>query len=159
MRSKLSPSHSSISSNVIGLCLAMSRPSSSIAATANGSSSPLRTPAEPTYVRPKKCLNSPAAIGERTEFIPHANSTACGLAERGASIGSDHLFEHELVRKPVPTFRAHALALPVQHADQREQAPRGVEVDADLFLEPLHQQFRTFVVQTTPPHIDCLDLA
>jgi hypothetical protein len=31
-------------------------------------------------------LNSPAAIGERTEFIPQANSTACGRAEREAAI-------------------------------------------------------------------------
>src|SRR2546423_15681157 len=103
-----------------------------MAATANGSSSPLRTPADPTYVRPKKCLNSPAAIGERTELSPHANNTACGLAERGASISP----------------------LPVQHADQREQAPCGVEVEANLFLQALHQELGALVVQPAPAHID-----
>ncbi len=55
-------------------------------ATANGSSSPLRTPADPTYaLRPKKCRNKAAAIGERIAFKPQANSTACGLSARPAA--------------------------------------------------------------------------
>ncbi len=45
----------------------------------------------------------------------------------------------------------------MQHADQREQAPRGVEIDVDLALEPLHQDVRTFVVQPAPAHVERLD--
>jgi predicted house-cleaning NTP pyrophosphatase (Maf/HAM1 superfamily) len=44
----LRPAPSAISTKVTGLCPAMSMPISAMAATANATSSPLRTPAEPT---------------------------------------------------------------------------------------------------------------
>src|SRR5450756_1732304 len=90
--------------------------------------------------------------------MPHANSTAWGRERRSdVTIG---LFPvaHDLVRKPVPTFRDHALTLPVQHADQGEQPARGVEIDRHLVLEPLHQDVRSVVVDGAPPHVDGLDL-
>ena len=31
---------------------------------------------------PNNCPNNPAAIGERTAFMPQANKTACGFAGR-----------------------------------------------------------------------------
>src|SRR5215471_16481884 len=143
MRSKLSPSQSSSSSNVIGRCFEMSSPSSSIAASAKGSSSPLRAPADATYETwPNRWRNSAAAIGERTELSPQANSTACGRAMIGAA-----------------PISPSALALPVQHGDQREQVARRVEVDDDLVLEPLHQELGALVVQRAPAHVDRLDLA
>ncbi len=73
---------------------------------------PCCTPADASVDRrPSICLRSSAsAIGERTEFSPQANSTACGMARRGGS--------------------ATASALPVQDAEQREQPARGVEVHA-----------------------------
>ena len=49
-------------------------------------------------------------------------------------------------------------ALPVQHADQREQPARGVEIDRHLVLEPLHQDVRAVVVDAAPAHVDRLDL-
>src|ERR1041385_6046742 len=114
----------------------MSTPISAMAATAKGSSSPRCTPAEPTYmVLPKNSRNKPAAIGERTEFSPQANNTACG---RGGA--------------------AKRSALPVQHADQREQAARGVDVDLHFVLEPLHQDTRAVVVDGAPSHVERLDL-
>src|SRR5580692_9694419 len=137
MRSKLNPSFSSSSSKVTGLCREMSMPTSAMAATAKASSSPLRTPAEPTYVvRPNIWVNRPAAIGERTEFMPQANSTARGRVT-AAAIGLS--------------------ALPVQHRDQGEQPPRGVEVDLDLALEPLHHDARALVVQPPAAHIERFD--
>src|ERR1700720_3022623 len=115
----------------------MSRPISAITAAAKGSSSPLRTPAEPTYTpRPKICPNKAAAIGERTELSPQANSTASGGRDCGGIASS---------------------ALPVQDRDQSEKAARGAEIDVDLALEPLHHQVRAFVVQTAPRHIEGLD--
>src|SRR5690349_6839224 len=85
------------------------------------------------------CRNSAAAIGERTELSPQANSTACGRAMIGAPI-------------PVSPF-------PVQHGNQREEAARGVEIDADLVLEPLHQELGALVLEPAPAHVDRLDLA
>src|SRR5215469_574473 len=46
----------------------------------------------------------------------------------------------------------------MQHADQCEQAPRGIEVDLDLIGEPLHQQRGALVVQQAATHVDRLDL-
>src|SRR3954447_11291759 len=71
--------------------------------------------------------------------MPQANSTAFGLAGR---TGGDT-----------------RSALPVQHADEREQAARGVEVDLDLFLQPLLEQIRALIVQSAPAHVDRLDLS
>src|SRR4051794_15662695 len=71
--------------------------------------------------------------------MPQANSIACGLADR---TGGDT-----------------RSALPVQHADEREQAACGVEVDLDLFLQPLLEQVRALVVQPAPAHVDRLDLS
>jgi hypothetical protein len=38
-------------------------------------------------------LNSAAAIGERSEFIPQANSTACGGRERPADADMTQPFQ------------------------------------------------------------------
>src|SRR5262249_54444455 len=115
-----------------------SMPISSIAATAKGSSSPFCTPAEPTRTAvPYNCCSRPAAIGERKEFIPHANKTAFGRGGRSAIAAS---------------------ALPVQHADQRKQPARGIKIDRHLALQPLHQDVRAVVVNSAPPHVDRLNL-
>src|SRR5215813_4317782 len=137
MRSKLSPSRSSSSSKVMGLWREMSMPISCMTATAKGSSSPFCTPAEPTYiVAPNICLSSPAAIGERTAFMPHANNTAWGREGRSdAAIRSS-------------TF-------PVQYADQREQPPRSIEIDRHFSLQTLHQDLRAVIVDGATAHIDC----
>src|SRR5688572_8697814 len=45
----------------------------------------------------------------------------------------------------------------VEHADQREQAPRGVEIDVDLAVQCALQQLGRFVVDRAPGHIDGLD--
>jgi hypothetical protein len=58
-------------------------------------------------------------------------------------------------RKPVSTpdqvwgklFPDHALTLPVQHRDQREQPSRRAEIELDLAFEPLHEDVRALVVQ------------
>src|SRR5262245_38287317 len=137
IRSKSRPSSiSSSSSKVIGWCSAISMPTSFMATTANPSRSPLRTPAEEAEnVLPNICRNSAAAIGERTEFCPQANSTA-----RGFGSGS-------LTLSP----------LPVQDGDEREQPPRGLEIDRNLVLEPLHQQLRALVMQGAAAHVERLD--
>src|SRR5579863_6064532 len=86
--------------------------------------------------RPNICANKPAAIGERTELSPQANSTARGcVADAGIA--------------PSP--------LPVQHRDQREQPPRRVEIELDLALEPLHEDVRGLVVQGAAAHVERLD--
>ncbi len=46
----------------------------------------------------------------------------------------------------------------MQHADQREEPARRIEVERDLVGEPLAQQLRAFVVETAPPHVDGFDL-
>src|SRR4051794_5337600 len=101
----------------------MSWPSSAITATANGSSSALRTPADLTYsaLGNIRCSRL-SAIGERTLLNPHANSTACGVraAMRSGCFHSRH------------ASRDHALAFPVQHGDQREQPAGGFEIDPHL---------------------------
>src|SRR5579864_6928012 len=119
---------------VIGLWRAMSMPISSITATANGSSSPFCTPAEAiATVCPNSCCARPAAIGERTAFMPQANSTARGRKGRSGIAAS---------------------TLPVQDADQREQAAGGVDIDFHFLLEPLHQNARTVVVDGATAHVD-----
>src|SRR5215813_11073971 len=111
-------------------------PISFMAAIAKPSSSPLRTPAEATTKAfPNACRAKAAAIGERTEFCPQANSTARGFV--GAS--------------------STRSAFPVQDANEREQAPRGLEIDRHLVLEAIHQELRAFVVQRAPAHVDRLD--
>src|SRR5215468_2523594 len=52
-----------------------------------------------------------------------------------------------------------SLPLPVQHADEREQAAGGVEVDPHLLAQPVHENARALVVQPAPAHVDRLDLA
>ena len=62
--------------------------------------------------------------------------------------------QHELR----PASPAIALQpFPMQHADQREQPPRGVEIDLHLVLEPVHQDAGAFVVQAAPAHVDRFD--
>ena len=46
----------------------------------------------------------------------------------------------------------------MQHADQREQAAGGIEINVDLALQPFLQQFGGFVVDRAPGHIDRFDL-
>jgi replicative DNA helicase len=48
--------------------------------------------------------------------------------------------------------------LDVQDADERKQPPRGVEIDRDLSVEPVHQHLGRLVVERTPRHVDGLDL-
>src|SRR6476619_5410797 len=86
--------------------------------------------------RPARCLRIAAAIGERTELRLQAKRTAPG---RSASPGPK------------------ASALPMQGADQGEQASRGGDVDEYLALEPLHEEPAAFIVQATPSHVDRLD--
>src|SRR3981189_2216923 len=136
IRSKLSPSQSSSSSNVVGLWPEMSWPSSAITATANGSSSAFLTPADFTYsARGNICCSRLSAIGERTLLKPHANSTACG------------------VRAAI-----RALALRVQNGDQREQPAGGFEIAPPLAVQPFHQGARALVVNAAAAHVDGLDL-
>src|SRR4051812_42521176 len=104
--------------------------------------------------------------------MPQANSTACGRAERPGPAtslvlrfrSSPHLAASSMRTSETVcsnrcrNFKFSALALPVQHADQREQAARGVEVDLDLLLQPLAQQLGAFVVKPAPSHVDRLDL-
>src|SRR5512143_2448314 len=121
-----------------GLCFDMSMPSSSITAMAKGSvASPARTPAEPTKTRrPARWRRIAAAIGERTALRLQAKRTAPG-------------------RSPASP---KASALPVERAEQREQASRRREVDGDLALEPLHEKLAALVVKASPAHVDRLDL-
>src|SRR5581483_10659269 len=122
----------------IGLCFDMSMPISSITATANGSvASSARTPADPTNTRlPARWRRIAAAIGERTALRLQAKSTAPG-------------------RSPACSKTS---PLPVERAEQREQASRGGKVDGDLALEALEKQLAAFVVKTAPAHVDRLDL-
>src|SRR5882672_4829053 len=86
------------------------------------------------------CLNSAAAMGERTELSRQANSTDCGRATSGGAIPLSSPF-------------------PMQHGDEGEQPPGGVGIHADLALEPLLQQVGALVVERAPSHVDRLDLA
>src|SRR4030088_50354 len=54
--------------------------------------------------------------------------------------------------------RASASALQMQHADQREEPPRRIEVELDLAREPLLQKLRTLVMKRTPAHVEAFDL-
>src|SRR5271168_4781274 len=143
IRSKLSPSQSSSSSNVVGLWPEISWPSSAITATANGSSSPFLAPADLTYIAwgNIRCSRL-SAIGERTLFKPHANSTACGLRVRGIAAVIRMLLYGAW---PASIYPGHALTLPVQHGDQREQPARGLEIDPHLALQSLLQRARSLV--------------
>src|ERR1700743_1908779 len=133
IRSKLRPSQSSSSSNVIGLCCEMSWPSSAITATAKGSSSPFLTPAERTYnAWGNICCSRLCAIGDRTLLKPQANSTACGARVGGAVI-------RLLSSGAGPPGQSCAFTLPVQDADQREKAAGGFEIDPHLALQPFLQ--------------------
>src|ERR1700753_145186 len=80
----------------------------------------------------------PAAIGLRTAFMEQANSTAPGSSS--------------------PLGPRIALAFQLEHADQGEEPPRGVEIDLNLALEPLPEQRRSLVVQTAPRHVQRLDV-
>ena len=46
----------------------------------------------------------------------------------------------------------------MEHADQREQPPRRVEIDRDLAVEPVHQHLGRLVVEGAARHVDGLDL-
>ena len=46
----------------------------------------------------------------------------------------------------------------MQNADQREQATRSIEIDLDLALQPLAQEFGGIIVDGTTGHVDGLDL-
>src|SRR3990172_6597043 len=77
-----------------------------------------------------------AAMGERTALRLQAKRTAPG--------------------RSVPSPKSSAL--PVERAEEREQATGGGDIDGDLALEPLLQQAAPFVVQAPPSHVDGLDL-
>src|SRR5688572_25326357 len=49
-------------------------------------------------------------------------------------------------------------ALPVQRAEQGEQAAGGGDIDGDLALEPLLEELAPLIVQPAPSHVDRLDL-
>src|SRR5215475_3165577 len=83
--------------------------------------------------------------------MPQANNTAWGREERSDADMPVLSPEHDAARH-------HALALPVQHADQGEQATRGIEIDHHLSLESFHQNTRTVIVNGAPAHIDGFDL-
>src|SRR4029078_11893608 len=118
-------------------CPDRSMPISSMTATAKGSVSPARTPADSTYMRlPAWWRGWAAAIGERTALRRQAKRTAPG-------------------RSACPTGKASSL--PVERADEREQASRRGDVDEDLALEPLHEEAAAFVMQAAPSHVDGLD--
>src|SRR5665647_829751 len=106
------------------------------------------------------CCSRLSAIGERTLLRPHANSTACGMRTRGGVSTWLSLFRlgHDLLEKPLRTFSGHALPFPVQHADQREQPARGLEIDPHLALQALLQRARAFVMDAAAAHVDGLDL-
>src|ERR1700734_1555126 len=111
-------------------------------------------------------------MGERTEFSPQANNTASGRSEGrlcGGGIGrskrnpgdrshsqvlrGQDLWGKNLYEKSMPIFPDHALALPVQDRDQREQPARGVEIEIDLALEPFGDEIGSFVMQRAPRHV------
>src|SRR6056297_1464869 len=77
----------------------------------------------------------PSAMGERTELWSQQKSTDWGSSSATGS-GPE-----------------------MQHADQREQASRGIVVDLRLAFQPLGQDARTFVVNPAPGHVDRFDLA
>src|SRR5262245_24056659 len=51
----------------------------------------------------------------------------------------------------------HGSAFPMQGADEREEATRGIAVDGDLALEALDQHAAALVVHCAPAHVDGLD--
>src|SRR5580692_5434782 len=81
---------------------------------------------------------SAAAIGLRTEFKVHANSTAPGSSS--------------------PWGPRTALSFQVQHAKQREQPACRIEIHIDLALQSLAQNCRAFVVESTAAHVQRFDL-
>src|SRR5262249_62420220 len=64
-------------------------------------------------------------------------------------------------RRTAPPAAAAAAAiassLPMQHADQGEQAPCGVEVELHLARQPIHQDIGALVVQGAAGHVERLD--
>ena len=77
-------------------------------------------------------------MGLRTEFSVQANRAAPGSSSPlGPRIPS---------------------TLQMQNAKQREQPPRGIEIDVDFAFEARSEQRRAFVVKTTPAHIERFDL-
>src|ERR1700680_2235951 len=46
----------------------------------------------------------------------------------------------------------------MQHADQREEPPRGIEVELDLAREAFLQELRALVMKRPPTHIESFDL-
>src|SRR6266404_750821 len=92
------------------------------------------------------------------------NATASNVAEdrrrhRRAN-GIPRTGEENAARCPrcLARLRHGTLATDMQHADQREQPARRVEVEPDLVGEPLAQQLRALVVETAPPHVYGFDL-
>src|SRR6202166_3688027 len=124
---------SSSSSKLFGRWRSIEMPISSMAATAKGSSAPVRTPTDSTKMRGcQRCLRIASAMGERIELRLQAKSTLEG--------------------SPPP-----ALPADMQDAQQREEASRGREIDGDLVGKPLSQELRALVVEGAAPHVDRLD--
>src|SRR3546814_20565260 len=58
----------------------------------------------------------------------------------------------------VPRCARLLSTLDMQHADQREQPPRGGKIGFDLALKTIEQKFGGIVVDAAPRHVDRLDL-
>src|SRR6202040_1787105 len=91
-----------------------------------------------------------AHISGAPEHVPEQRGRHRG-AHRIEPAGEQHRLWTGAIR--------HASSLPMKHGDQGEQPPRGIEIEGDLVLEPLHQQLGAFVVKAAPAHVDRLDLA
>src|SRR5581483_5295797 len=70
-----------------------------------------------------------------------------GRADRVESTGEEH------ARRKT----RHRSCSQVQHADQREEPPRRVEVDLHAIGEPFAEQLRAFVVKGASSHVDRFD--
>src|SRR3954462_11773109 len=52
---------------------------------------------------------------------------------------------------------AFASSLPMEYADQSEQAAGGIEIEHHLACETLHQNVGALVVERAPAHVERLD--
>src|SRR5689334_15490296 len=123
--------------------------------------------AHPSW-RPRTSHKVPAETSASAGFRPSANARRSGRRQTarpvdcalGAPPPPLRIFRlaHGLIGKPLHTFPGHALSLPVQYADQREEPARGFEIDPHLALQPFLQRARTFVMDAATAHVDGLDL-
>src|SRR5688572_5287929 len=96
-------------------------------------------------------------MGERTEFQAQTNST--DWIRFGDAPSPTRLALPRQDRRSLHRFKAaHGSAPPMQGENEREDASGGVEIDFDLALQPLLQEFGGLVVEPAPAHVDGLDL-